>query len=162
MMSYCLWDTTPQVDGAHRAGEKQKGRKTSHLRTPFAARDWWALQVRYEPRHTVCKLQVVNHTIKSCVTSTTKLWSLSNGMSEDHWMWWDFNPIWSTVSKSGASSTGGMWSYWSRSRGGRDDAQEAGAPLLWGKAEEVGFVQPGEEKALGRSHYDFPVLEGSL
>jgi len=26
----------------------------------------------------------------------------------------------------------------------------AGAPLLWGKAERAGAVQPGEEKAAGR------------
>ena len=37
---------------------------------------------------------------------------------------------------------------------GHKDAQRAGA-LLWRKVEEVGLVQPGEEKALGRPHWEF-------
>jgi len=38
---------------------------------------------------------------------------------------------------------------WSGSRGGHEDDQRAGAPLLRGQAEGVGAVQPGEEKAPG-------------
>jgi len=35
---------------------------------------------------------------------------------------------------------------------GHKNDPRAGAPLLWGKAERVGAVQPGEEKALGRPY----------
>ena len=38
----------------------------------------------------------------------------------------------------------------------------AGAPLLWGQAERVGLVQPGEEKAAGRPDCSLSVLKGSL
>ena len=38
----------------------------------------------------------------------------------------------------------------SGSRGGHKNDPRAGTPLLWGKAERVGAVQPGEEKAAGR------------
>ena len=37
-----------------------------------------------------------------------------------------------------------------------------GVPLLWRKVEGVGIVQLGEEKALGKPHWGFPVFEGSL
>ena len=57
-------------------------------------------------------------------------------------LWWD--PTWSPVSSSGALSTGQTWSCWSGSRGGHKDDPRAGASLLWGKAERVGAVQPGE------------------
>ena len=33
---------------------------------------------------------------------------------------------------------------------------------LWGQAERAGALQPGEEKALGRSDNDLPVPEGRL
>jgi len=34
--------------------------------------------------------------------------------------------------------------------------------LPWGKAERVGIVQPGEEKAPGRPYCGLPVLNGGL
>jgi len=37
-----------------------------------------------------------------------------------------------------------------------------GMNLLCGKAERVGVVQPGEEKALGRTYCSLPVLKGGL
>jgi len=53
----------------------------------------------------------------------------------------------STASSSGALSTGKTWTCRSGSRGGHKNDLRAGAPLLWRKAERVGAVQPGEEKA---------------
>ena len=38
----------------------------------------------------------------------------------------------------------------------------AGAPLLWGQAEKVGLVQPGEVKAVWRPDCSLSVLKGSL
>ena len=38
----------------------------------------------------------------------------------------------------------------------------AGAPLLWGQAERVRLVQPGEENAEGRPDCSLSVLKGSL
>ena len=38
----------------------------------------------------------------------------------------------------------------------------AGAPLLWGQAERVGLVQPGEEKAAGTPDCSLSVPKGSL
>jgi len=40
--------------------------------------------------------------------------------------------------------------------------QRAGAPLLGGKAERAGAIQPGEEKAAGRPYCGLPVLTGGL
>jgi len=45
--------------------------------------------------------------------------------------------------------------------GGKDDLR-AGAPLLRGKAEGVGAVQPGEEKAAGGPYCSLSVLLGGL
>jgi len=59
-------------------------------------------------------------------------------------------PTGSPVSSSGALRTGKTWTCWSRSRGGHKDDLRAGTPLLGGKAERAGVVQPGEEKAAGR------------
>ena len=42
---------------------------------------------------------------------------------------------------------------------GQEDAQKAGTPLLRRQAEEARLVQPGEEKALGRTHCGLPVLD---
>ncbi|GAB0191304.1 mitochondrial enolase superfamily member 1 [Grus japonensis] len=58
-------------------------------------------------------------------------------------------PPCSAASSSGVPRTRRTWSCWSESRGGHQDAQRAGAPLLWRQAERVGLVQPGEEKAPG-------------
>jgi len=44
---------------------------------------------------------------------------------------------------------------------GDKDDQRAGTPLLRGKAERVGVVQPGEEKAAGRPCSSPPVPEGA-
>jgi len=44
---------------------------------------------------------------------------------------------------------------------GHKEDPRAGAPLLWGKAERVGAVQPGEEKAAGRPYGSLPVPEGA-
>ena len=40
--------------------------------------------------------------------------------------------------------------------------KRAGPHLLWRKVEGVVLVQLGEEKAMGRPHWDLPVLERSL
>jgi len=40
--------------------------------------------------------------------------------------------------------------------------QRDGVPLLRGKAERVGAVQPGEEKAMGRPYCGLSVLKGGL
>ena len=42
---------------------------------------------------------------------------------------------------------------------GHKNEPRAGAPLLWGKAERVGAVQPGEDKAAGRPYCSLPVPE---
>jgi len=47
------------------------------------------------------------------------------------------------------------------SQEGHKNDQRAGTPLLWGKAESVGAVQPGEEKAVGRPYRSLPVSEGA-
>jgi len=65
------------------------------------------------------------------------------------------------VPSSGALSTGQTWSCWSGARGGHKDNPRAGAPLLGGKAERVGAVHPGEEKAPGRPYSSLPVPEGA-
>ena len=74
-------------------------------------------------------------------------------------LWWD--PTGSPASSSGALNTGETWTCWSGSRGGHKNDQGAGTPLLWGQAERVGAVQPGEEKALGRLCDSLPVPEAA-
>ena len=59
-------------------------------------------------------------------------------------------PPCSAVSSSGAPDIRRTRTCWSESRGGHEDAQRAGAPLLWRQGERVGVAQPGEGKALGR------------
>ena len=43
---------------------------------------------------------------------------------------------------------------------GHEDDQRAGASLLRRKVEGARFVQPGEEKALGKPHCGLPDLKG--
>jgi len=45
---------------------------------------------------------------------------------------------------------------------GHKNDQKVGTSLLWGKAERVGAVQPGEEKAEERPNSSLPVPEGGL
>ena len=45
---------------------------------------------------------------------------------------------------------------------GHKNDQRVRTPHLWGKAERVGAVQPGEEKAPGRLSSSLPVPEGGL
>ena len=45
---------------------------------------------------------------------------------------------------------------------GHKNGQRDGTPLLWGKAERDGAVQPGEEKAVGRPYGDTSILKGGL
>jgi len=45
---------------------------------------------------------------------------------------------------------------------GDEKDQRAGAPLLGGKAERVGVIQPGEEKAVGRPYSSLPAPERDL
>jgi len=45
---------------------------------------------------------------------------------------------------------------------GHKNDQRDGTPLLRGKAERVGAVQPGEEKAPGRPYCGLSVLKGGL
>ena len=58
----------------------------------------------------------------------------------------------STASSSGAPSTGQTWSSGNTAREGPSNDPRAGTPLLGGKAERVGAVQSGEEKAPGRPY----------
>ena len=44
---------------------------------------------------------------------------------------------------------------------GHKNGQRAGAPLLRGKAERVGAVQPGEEKAPARPYCSLQYLKGA-
>ena len=68
----------------------------------------------------------------------------------------------SPASSSGALSVGKTWTSWSGSGGGHKNDPRGGTLLLGGKAERVGAVQPGEEKALGTPYSGPPVLKGGL
>ena len=59
-----------------------------------------------------------------------------------------------------------LWSLstpktWSRSRGGHRNNPRVGTSFLWGKAERVGAIQPGEEKVPGRPYHSLPVRAGA-
>ena len=75
-------------------------------------------------------------------------------------LWWE--PTWGPVSSSGVLNTGQTRSCWSRSRGGHKKDKRDGTPLLQGKAERVGAVQPGEEKVPERPYSILSVLKGGL
>jgi len=45
---------------------------------------------------------------------------------------------------------------------GPEEATETIRALLWGKAERVGAIHPGEEKAVGRPYSSLPVVNGVL
>jgi len=68
----------------------------------------------------------------------------------------------SPASSSGSLITGQNWSCWSGARGGPSNDPRAGTPLLGGKAEKVGAVQPGQEKAPERPHCGLSVFKGDL
>lgn len=67
-----------------------------------------------------------------------------------------------TASSSRVPSTGRTSTYWRESRGGTPGYQWAGAPLLWRMSERVGFVLPGEAKALGRPYCSVSVIKKRL
>jgi len=106
-------------------------------------------------------------------TYPLKWWTVSWAASRETWpagqgrwfrpatpLWWE--PTWSPASSSGAPSTRRTWTCWSGSRGGHKNHGRAGTPLLQGKAERLGLVQPGEEKAAGRPYSSLSVPEGGL
>ena len=72
-------------------------------------------------------------------------------------LWWD--PTWSPVCSSGALSIRGHGAVGAGPEEGHKDGLRAGAPFLWGKAERVGAVQPGEDKAAGRPYGRISVPE---
>jgi len=74
-------------------------------------------------------------------------------------LFWD--PTWRPACSSGALSTGQTWTCWSGAKGGHKTDPRTGAPLLWGQAERVGAVQPGEEKAPWRPWSSLAVPEGA-
>lgn len=51
---------------------------------------------------------------------------------------------------------------WSKPRGGHEDAQRAGKPLLWRQVERIGVIQPGEGKGPGRPHCGLLLPKESL
>ena len=75
-------------------------------------------------------------------------------------LWWDLT--WSPASSSGALSTEKTWTCWSGSGGGPQILLEGKSILLWGQAETVGVVQPGEQTAAGRPYCGFSVHKGGL
>jgi len=75
-------------------------------------------------------------------------------------LWWD--PPRCPVSSSGSLSTGKTGICWSRARDGHETDPRTGTPLLWGKAERVGAVQPGEEKAVGTPDCGLSVPKSDL
>ena len=116
--------------------------------------------------------------MKSCMWTNNVLSQLRNptiswAVSKEAWpagqgrWFWPFTPLWrdptwSPAFISGAPSTGKTWTCWSRSRGGHKNDPRDGKPSLGGKAETVGAVQPGPEKASGRPCCSLPVPERGL
>ena len=99
----------------------------------------------------------------------TVSWAAAKAVWTAWWGRWfcPSTPLWSDsagspASSSGALSTGQTWSCWNGFRGGHSNDLRAGIPLLWGKAERVDTVQPGEEKAAGRPYCSISVLKGGL
>jgi len=74
-------------------------------------------------------------------------------------LWWD--PTWSTVSSSGALSTGKTWTSWSRSGAGPQKWSERWNTYPVRKGWD-GVVQSGEEKAPGTPSRSLPVPEEGL
>lgn len=54
------------------------------------------------------------------------------------------------------------WTCWRKSRGGHNEEQRAGWPLLCRQAETIWFIQSGEEKATGRTLEHLLVPKGDL
>ena len=53
------------------------------------------------------------------------------------------------------------WLYGQDSRGGHENDQRTGVPLLWREAERAGVIQSGVEKVLVRPHCGLSVLKRS-
>lgn len=54
------------------------------------------------------------------------------------------------------------WTCWRKSRGGHNEEQRAGWPLLCRQAETIWFIQSGEEKATGRTLEHLLAPKGDL
>jgi len=73
-----------------------------------------------------------------------------------------WGPIWSTVLKPRATSTGGIWSCWKSPEENCENSQRDGASLLWRSVRGAGLLQPEEKRSLETPHCGLPVIEGSL
>jgi len=82
--------------------------------------------------------------------ASKEMWPAGQGRWFSHFTPLLWNLICSTVFKSEVLNIGKTWTCWGVSRGGYENYQRAGAPLLPRQAEWAGLVQPGEEKVLGR------------
>ena len=78
-----------------------------------------------------------------------------------HWMgyWWEGS---TSTATSPASSSGvvGQHNKIGSILLGHEDDQKTREPHLWGQAERVKAIQPGEEKAPRRPHSGLPIPEG--
>ena len=110
----------------------------------------WAGSVRLQPRRP---------TISWATSPAAWVAGRGRGFCPSSLLWWD--PTRSPTSSSGALSTGQTWSCWSGARGGHSHDPRAATPLLWGKAERVGALRPGEHKAPGRPYCGFSALKGA-
>jgi len=78
-------------------------------------------------------------------------------------------PFCSTLGRPHLESCIQLWSpqhrkdteLWERVQSRPQKCQKTGAPLLQGKAERIGVVQPGEDKAAGRPYSSLPVPEAA-
>jgi len=144
----CIWvRATPSID----TGWGMKGLRAALRRRTWGywwMKSWaWAGNVCSQPRWP---------TISWAESPAVWPAGQGRGFCPSALLWWD--PT-SPASSSGAPSTRRTWNCWSRSRGGQQKRSE-GWSTIW-KAERVGAVQPGEEKAAGRSYGAFQYLKGA-
>ena len=148
----CTWvGATPTMN----TGWGMRGLRAALLRRTWGywwIKSWtWATNTRLQPRRA---------TVSWAASRVAWPAGQGRGFCPSAPVWWD--PIWSPASSSGALSTGKTWTCWAGPEEGHKNDQRALTPLLWGKAERVGAVQPGEEKALRRPNRSLSVHEGSL